>query len=414
MMKINFSTWLSILFMGFIFLPLHINNIVIGIFILHTIYRNRNRIGWNLFKESPVLLMLIIPFFVFGLSVFISNDWLEGWKMLEKKLCLFIFPLIISIHQPDEREWNKSLLYLLFVFVAVTILCLLYQFYGFVIGVGDSGMFYNDLLIGLLNMQAVYFSWYVTIFMVIVAWLKVNQKLSWKSACIVMSYLLVINILLASRIALFLSLIVVAVFIIIRLRKVVGLRKSVFIGALLMGCLSTSVILFPQTFNRVKSIGNTTVNFNNTNPINHFNGEIKKENWNGLNTRLAIWACAVRAIRKNVLVGFGIGDTEKALREAYEEKNFVFGLTNNFNSHNQYLDILLNAGVIGFLIILGAWFKLIQFAIKKVNYLLLIFIAISLLVMLTENILNRNQGVFFFSFFISLFSLFNFKKEVQV
>jgi O-antigen ligase len=411
MAKITFPIWISILFIGLLFLPIHVNNILVAGFIIATVITQKGKISWVIIKNDKLLLLLIIPFLVFGLSVFISEDLHEGWKMLEKKLCLFIFPFFIRIYTPTAKEKTSTLISLVLIFVAVAMMCLVYQTFLYFNDAGDSGLFYNDLLIGFLNMQAVYFSWYVTVFITITAWLCINKNLSARNAWLIIIFLFIVNILLASRIALLLSFIVLAVFLFYQVRNWLGPKKGVMVASLITASLFTSIFFFPQTFNRVKSIGNTEVDFTNTNPINHFNGEIKSENWNGLNVRLAIWTCAIDAIGKSPIVGFGIGDAENILRIEYEAKEFTFGLTNNFNTHNQYLDILLNAGIIGLILIVGAWCKVLLIAKKNTNQLLLIFLIITMLVMLTENILNRNQGVFFFSFFISLFSLFNFNKK---
>jgi len=413
MTKVTFPIWISILFIGLLFLPIHVNNILVLGFIITTVLTQKERIVWARIKNDKILLLLIIPFLVFGLSVFISENLLEGWKMFEKKLCLFIFPFFIRIHTPTAKEKINTLLSLVFIFVGVVMMCLLYQTFLYFNGIGDSGLFYNDLLIGLLNKQAVYFSWYTTVFMTITAWLHHNRSLSAKNAWLIMTFLIIINILLASRIALFLSFIVLAVFLFYQFKNWLGKKKGIVITSLLTASLFACIFLFPQTFNRIKSIGNTKVDFTNTNPINHFNGEIKSENWNGLNARIAIWTCAINAVSKSPIIGFGIGDTESKLRKEYEAKHFSLGLTNNFNTHNQYLDILLNVGIIGLLLIVGAWCKVLHIAKKNKNQLLLIFLMITMLVMLTENILNRNQGVFFFSFFISLFSLLNYNNKGQ-
>ena len=413
MVRITFSNWLSILFIGFLFLVIPANNILIAIFGLYSVVTQRKNLSWNILKDDQLLVMLAIPFLVFGLSILLSDNMLEGWKMFEKKLCLFLFPFFIRLYHPTEVEKSKTLIRLLSIFVATCALCLVYQTYLYCIGVGDSGLFYNDLLIGLVNMQAVYFSWFVTVFMVVTAWLGLKKQLTPIKTGIIMIFLLIVNILLASRIALFLGFIVFAFFLIYQLRDSLDSKKGTIVAISTTVLLITSIFFFPQTSNRIKSIGNTEVNFSNTNPINHFNGEIKDENWNGLNARLAIWTCTLDAIKNNPVVGYGIGDTEKALRKAYEVKGFTFGLRNNFNTHNQYLDILLNAGIIGLLLIVGAWCKVLHLAKINNNQLLFVFLLISMLVMLTENILNRNQGVFFFSFFISLFSLFNFNKKGQ-
>jgi O-antigen ligase len=161
-------------------------------------------------------------------------------------------------------------------------------------------------------------------------------------------------------------------------------------------------ILFPKVLKRFGSITHFEYRFDNTNPINHFNGEIKAENWNGLNTRLALWTCARDVIKEKPILGTGIGDVQDDLVKAYKEKNFIFALESNYNSHNQYLDVLLSNGALGLFVFLSFLIYVIQYARQTKNWLLLTILFVFLMSFFTENILNRNQGVVLFSLFIFL------------
>ena len=79
---------------------------------------------------------------------------------------------------------------------------------------------------------------------------------------------------------------------------------------------------------------------------------------------------------------------------------------------------MLNICLIGY----GKWGKLlykkfakqnVKNAIKKRNVHSLIILCFYSIVMLSENILERENGVIFFSFFLCFFSLNNYNKDEQ-
>ena len=97
----------------------------------------------------------------------------------------------------------------------------------------------------------------------------------------------------------------------------------------------------------------------------------------------------------------------------YEEKNFILARERNHNTHNQYLDILMSNGILGFIIFFTFLVFLFLKAIKERNWLLLGIVCTFALACLTENILSRNQGVLFISFVISI-NMINIKKTNEV
>jgi O-antigen ligase len=124
------------------------------------------------------------------------------------------------------------------------------------------------------------------------------------------------------------------------------------------------------------------------------------------NIRVSIYNCAVKIVPDSGIFGFGVGDGKKQLLECYDDKAALLA-SNRYNSHNQYLGILLKVGYFGlacFLIFIV--YRLIQsFAAR--NYIAITLILFYCIVMFSENILERESGVIYFSFFVNLFLLKN-------
>jgi len=278
---------------------------------------------------------------------------------------------------------------------------------------GDSGYFYNDNLVSIVEKQAVYYALFINVALVSLFSLwnlgeikKPTQKLTSILLFVVFvgaQYLLACRTAMLTTVFIFLGFVLI-----ILIGKVSKKHVALLMSGILLFILTMTAV-FPKVLKRFNSITNLEYKYDNPNPINHFNGEIKDENWNGLNTRLAIWNCAIEEIKKKPIFGDGLGDVQESLMKNYEEKNFILARERNHNTHNQYLDILMSNGILGFIIFFTFLVFLFLKAIKERNWLLLGIVFTFALACLTENILNRNQGIVFMGLFIASIVFFNFK-----
>lgn len=133
-------------------------------------------------------------------------------------------------------------------------------------------------------------------------------------------------------------------------------------------------------------------------------------NVNSTNLRYSIYETAIHLISDSPVIGYGIGDYNDLLIEAYKEDGNDVLYEGKYNAHNQYLSLLLIGGVIAvFLFVVFLAFNTI-IAIRFDNQLLILTMIFYSIVMLTENILERESGVLYFSLFVGYFSIFNFKE----
>jgi hypothetical protein len=118
--------------------------------------------------------------------------------------------------------------------------------------------------------------------------------------------------------------------------------------------------------------------------------------------RIELWKHSLSLIKKHPLWGVGTGDVKNAFAQELELDNSFLAGT-NMRSHNQYFTFLIAFGIIGLSLIL---FSIIYppFALRKMgNSLFLVFFFIIIISMVTEDTLEPQDGVTFFSFFYSLF-----------
>jgi len=126
---------------------------------------------------------------------------------------------------------------------------------------------------------------------------------------------------------------------------------------------------------------------------NSFLEKFKEDN------RVPIWKSAVMVIKQHPVLGVGAGDASYELKKQYVNEGYSEMYYNNLNAHDQYLEILLGMGLIGFLIFISILGYIVYRAILKRSLLYSFFIIIIIIFCLFESILNRIAGITFFSLF---------------
>lgn len=119
-------------------------------------------------------------------------------------------------------------------------------------------------------------------------------------------------------------------------------------------------------------------------------------------TRILIWRSAFGIIKDNLLVGVGTGDASEELKKEFLERGYTEGYYDNLNAHNQFLEILLENGLIGLILFLGILGYIGFISFSEHNYMLMLFLIIMIVFFMFESILNRLAGITFFPFFTFL------------
>lgn len=132
--------------------------------------------------------------------------------------------------------------------------------------------------------------------------------------------------------------------------------------------------------------------------------EDKVRKFNSTNVRNGIHYCSLKLAKDNFLYGSGIGDIQELLTGCLiNEVNPKIYSWRNFNTHNQYLFFLISTGVFGLLCFLISLFIPFKIAFNNQDLVYIYFLIIVSSVFLTENLLARNDGILFYSFFNALF-----------
>jgi O-antigen ligase len=124
---------------------------------------------------------------------------------------------------------------------------------------------------------------------------------------------------------------------------------------------------------------------------------------NSVNSREETWNAATQLIAEQGVFGTGSGDAQADLNTIYAKNGFELGVKENHNAHNQYLQIIIESGLPGFLMFLLIIGICLAYAWRQPDKKYLLFLIIFLFSMLTEAMLETQSGVVFFVIFNCIF-----------
>ncbi len=398
--------WLALLFFISLFIPRMpvITNILLGMFVIISFSSNSLKEKVQLLKARPYMLLFIFYYLLHLLSLFWSDDKVEATNQLSMRLPILLFPLAIGT-MVINTQLKDRIIYAIAIVTTVAALISLGLSLSQYRATGNSGYLYNDSLTVHFWLQSIYVAMLVNISIVGLIYL-----LSKRPSFITMPGLLYLAIfvlfgyhfLLASRSAMILlygGLFLYAVYYIIKKRKYLEgttLILGMFIGAFIL------FKFFPKTIQRFKELTYTSFQYGSTAAESHYDMKLSDEQWNGANTRLALWSCGWDVAKNNMITGVGIGDRIQAVNEVYKAKNFTMAIQTKKNVHNSYLDSLLTFGIGGLLIFLLGFVVLPLIDVTKRRNLFDLFVVTAFIVsMIFEVYLGRSIGSMLTGFFFS-------------
>lgn len=156
-------------------------------------------------------------------------------------------------------------------------------------------------------------------------------------------------------------------------------KLTVAIGLLAVAVIVAATQLLPGYVNRISSTLENVEKDART--------QINQSNWH--------------AYLKSPLLGYGAGDYHACQVQQYEDDGFGSGVTAEFNAHNQYMESLLSAGVLGLVALLC--FLVVPVIItvcqhSRFSFEVTLVVAIVMLNLLFESMLERQMGLLFIGF----------------
>ncbi|WP_298766835.1 O-antigen ligase family protein [uncultured Polaribacter sp.] len=133
------------------------------------------------------------------------------------------------------------------------------------------------------------------------------------------------------------------------------------------------------------------------------NQKFGSDRFDSSNVRNGVYFCDFQVIKENIFIGVGVGDIQDELNYCYSNKIGAKVYTwRDYNSHNQYAFFWISAGFMGFVGFIVFIVNIFIKSIRTLNIKMFYLICSSSIVFISENLLERSDGVVFFFFFIAL------------
>ncbi|MCF8336037.1 MAG: O-antigen ligase family protein [Bacteroidales bacterium] len=130
--------------------------------------------------------------------------------------------------------------------------------------------------------------------------------------------------------------------------------------------------------------------------------------------RPVFWKTSAKVIGEHLWFGVGTGDVKAQIKAKYKEMGVYDTLHENDDPHNQFLRTFVATGLLGFLMLLGAfWFGFVR-GFQSKDYFLLAFLILIGIHLLFKSMLFREDGVIFFSFFYGLLYTANIRENSAI
>lgn len=381
------------LYIAFFLLPLDINFptpffIVSIIFGCINIFKSRKFV-----PENKTLLLFPLYFIVITLSLIYTENLSDGIALVQRSLTLLLFPVIFLFVKEDALSVRKLFDFLLLGLV-------ISFFINLSLAVNDSLFAANtasaletsasqisvwidalvngwDYFIGSGFSRLVSPS-YVSLYILLVLSFYLKKKLNSRLKLLVVFILFLYLYLLASRAAYFI-LMIMSLLLIFNIAE-----KSKKYTMLIIFVLGTIVFLKNPRIFEFEDSGNTE----------DYNATISE------NARLLSWDASIEAIKEAPFFGYGIGDANDVLINKYKDLEYKENYVGQYNTHNQFLQTWIQAGILGTGILISIFiFLAIQMRRSRNEFSVFLILFISLLF---ESMLVRFNGIVFFSIIVPL------------
>lgn len=394
----------SFLLLVLAFFPIYkpaLMSITIIVFVLFSIiFWFRENKNLNFKTISTKWFFITTGFYIWIVIAILYSEHINlGLKSLQSSISLFIIPFVLFFF--TENISKKTVRYINLSFVTACALLAIYihayLFYKGVYTDYKTTTFWQSPIRETLainpfkDLHPTYISlWFFYCIIYLIDRLLTNFK---KNKPIVVLPLLVLflisTVLLSSRIAFIAFIVALLSYFLFSIKN----RKVKIVA---ISFLITSTIVLIMSFSTLKS------RFVDEFKVTELKPPVEEVH-NSLNIRVGIYNCTIDLIKQHWLLGLGSGNVQKNLNNCYSNYNTDVYKKTDYNTHNQYFHVFLASGIIGLLLFLVAFFFQLQLAIRTQNFLYLSFLILLFVSFLSENILVRINGVFFYVLFNSLF-----------
>lgn len=369
--------------------------VLISLFIHTSIHLHRKRVA-AVFNRQTLILSSVFLLHLICLAW--SPDKKEGMSYLLRQLAILLFPLILSATGLDLYKARKKLLQV-FGFSLVLIILYLYAdalriilYYHLPVKRLLSQAFINHNFSSPIGLHATYMSIFVALAATaFLRFLITEERRNWQALYSISLLVLFAGLIqLSSRSVLISYLLVTAVVFPFFIPK--GRKRLLFILVVLACSLISLAGIIKVDSLKKRYVAELKTDLTQ-----------KSINNDLIESRATRWKAILPLVWQSPVIGHGTGSEKKLLQETYFTNKLYNSYLNELNTHNQYLKLWLETGIIGLLVFLFTLAWGIVTALRNRDIILLSFMIIITIVCFSENMLDVNKGIFFYAFFFSFF-----------
>lgn len=349
------------------------------------------------FRWSPVFTVMIVLYGSFLVGTFWSMDMNEAAKSMEYKLSFIVFPLLFSATPKEKLNTGQILRGWL---IGLTIATLMGIGFG-IAKYSETGVSSHLFTVFISPIHhPTYFSAFHAFTIVLIWWAHWKKldgfKLWWVIPFTLLS--IIYHGMMLSLAGVLFLMALISVMILIAIYRQWG--RWILLAALVLTPVVSVYVLrnVPYIEGEWNSAYEQWDKFSD-NPEAFMKGV--EEPISGNEIRLILWTVSIWEIRDHPL-GIGTANTKVRLQQRLEEMGLFSLAKRKLDPHNQYLQTGVELGMAGIILILALVGISIWIAIRDRNTLLLV-ISLSLLFnCLFESMLQRQSGIVFYIFWMSL------------
>ncbi|AXY77476.1 hypothetical protein D3H65_27370 [Paraflavitalea soli] len=358
---------------------------------------------------NPILAGCLLFYLMQFTGLLYTNNTEEGWRHIGLKIAILATPVALcSSNYLNAYSYKK----IMHPYIYLLIVCMLYCLFVATVNyyrnnAGVSAFLYHQLVSPVL-FHAIHFSilTFAGLTYVLETFRKKNYFINYVVHSLITLLFLTFIVLLSSKLIIVFS-IVYLLFYILRVAFKKTNRKLIY-TSILLGLAAIGIVFF--THNPISQRFDEIVS-------GDIKGILKQEKFkpgdyfNGLQFRILEWRFTGEILTENDawLTGVGPGDAQALLDKKYAETNMYVGDPAKgatgflgYNTHNQFLESILQTGIFGLLAFGLIAYGMIWMAIKRKNYQVSGIITLILLYSFNESFLETQYGIFI-AIFLPLF-----------
>lgn len=383
-----------------------LSSITIGLILVAGVIKNKLDTGHFTNKRfNNLFLYGCFAFYLLQIiALFYTHDKTEGLRHLQLKSALVIIPLALCLSSyPDDATRNRLLRHYVWILVAAMLFCLIVAVKKYFLGQAPESIFFYHPLVSPFEQHAIQFS--ILVFTGLVYLLISARRrayiINYFFHLLLVVFFLFFLLLLSSKLVIVFAAFSLACFLVLMIKKYAANRFATILVALGCVVVTGSVLL---TKNRISARFNELM----SQDLRFFEKDKFSQGtaFNGLQFRLLQWRFVSQILNENKgwVRGVSPGDAQSYINKKYIEKDMYTGDGTDsrgflgYDTHNQFLESVLQTGIVGLAVFIIICIGMIQLAARTKDPL---FWAVALLLLaytLNESVFETQYGLMQFLF----------------